>query len=105
MKVRQMTSQANSVSQERKQSKERKMVSGESKLKSSRQNLSHLDNVEKRMSDLVSSFNNETNKGNHSPLLDKTHSVVIPPLDLNKSTERQPLYYKDKMDRLDYLID
>ena len=81
------------------------MASGESKLKSSKQHLSHFDNVEKRMTDLVSAFNIEAKQGNHCSLHDKTHSVVIPPLDLDKSTERQPLYYKDKMDRLDHLID
>jgi hypothetical protein len=81
------------------------MASGESKLKSSRQHLTDFDNVEKRMTDLVSAFNIEANHQNHSSIHNKTHSVVIPPLDLEKSTERQPIYYKDRMDRLDHLID
>jgi hypothetical protein len=103
-----MTKQGESLSNERgKKGGSAKPKSGESTLKSSRR---PLNDIEKKMSDLVSVFSGdlltkgdpqlsgEGNKKTQNP-------IVIPPLEFQKSTERQPGYYKDRLDKLDRLID
>jgi hypothetical protein len=104
-----MTLQGESLSNERgKKCGSAKQKSGESKIKSSRR---HLEDIEQKMSDLVSVFSGNL-KIKEEPQLSgeggskKTQNpIVIPPLELQKSNEGQPGYYKDRLDKLDLLID
>ena len=103
-----MKGQGESLSNERgKKGGAAKPKTGEGKLKTSRR---QLDDIEKKMSDLVSVFSGDV-KIKEEPHLSgegkkkAKNPFVIPPLEIEKSSERQPAYYKDRLDKLDQLID